>query len=145
MRQYEKNDCPEDSFVGQELEVCRSVSSVWNEADLVVGFGNPKTRKLVWVPYGSKVSIDCQGYDIIRGELYKTGGLRVWTRDQSVVCLRNRDGILESIDTHFKKPAKVIYLEDSFLSNLSNAFFDWRYLKSEKSQNGWRMLRALRN
>lgn len=89
MRQYEKKDCLEKAVRGQKLGISYSIISIpgSGEVDEVVCFGNNQTNKVVWVPFGSKVSINGEIYRIIKGE--KKQGKR-YSKTKEYAYLLNR-------------------------------------------------------
>jgi len=70
MRQYELEDCLEDAQVGDSLEVIKKSSprQCLNCCTLFVGFGNPESLQVSWVPYGSVVEIGGVRYTVDKGK-----------------------------------------------------------------------------
>jgi hypothetical protein len=110
MRQYELEDCVETEYrVGQKLKVVhiyQNADQGSGETDVVVIFGNPETKKSVFVPFNSKVRIEDNIYTVIRGEPFE--GRRSNTYNCSPKCLLDKEGKLHSLEDFFGKQAVII-------------------------------------
>lgn len=113
MRQYKKSNCPERAEVGQKLEVAEAsiCSGEWEECYCVIGFGNPETRKLSWVPYNSKVKIGVKVYTFLRGKSCDGYG-------RSVKCLRDENGHLHNLDDMLRMEAVLLEKPKGLLEKL---------------------------
>jgi len=141
MRQYEKVDCIEDVKEGQKLEIGVSHinACIGGQVDLVLVFGNPKTMKNVWVPYNSKVEIDGREYKVLRGKLNRDVGDRLFTHDQSIECLLDKEGKLHHMSDfcprYTKRKEEVIIKEiyNSKWGAFLQYWFDRRHRKLEQA------------
>ena len=133
-RQYEKVDCYlEDITKGQQLEIV-TVSMPANgggECDMVYGFGNLQNKHLVWLPYNSKVDIEGKEYKVVRGELKKYDGDRMFTKDQSLNCLLDQQGNPHSLIDFKDKYAYVTELNNSRIEGFLQYLFDKKHKKLE--------------
>jgi hypothetical protein len=126
MRQYEKEDCSERAKEGQKFQIGHSYISISPgcECDIVTIFGNPKTRNTVWVPFGSKITIENNEYKVIKGR--ECAGKRYtktkeytlpWYRlkprisigayDHSIECLLDKDKKLHNLEDFMNKEVLV--------------------------------------
>jgi len=132
-RQYEKADCNEQAVLGVQYEVAEAsiVANGGGEMDIVIVFGNPVTRRIVWVPYGSEIKIDEKEFIVKRGNLRSYQGDRLFTHDQSLDCLVEKDKKTYSLFDFRGKKTQVSVLNNSFLSALEQSLFDWYHYKLE--------------
>jgi hypothetical protein len=140
MRQYEKRDCSEKAKKGQKLEIslsyiptaskceCEitdvSYTSTASKCEIAAIFGNPKTRNIVWVPFGSKVLIENYEYEIIKGKEYAVKRyvrtkedilhllrfkpkVSVERYNRSVKCFLDKDKQLHSMEDFMRKEVLV--------------------------------------
>jgi hypothetical protein len=75
------------------------------DADLTVVFSNPKTNNVVWVPYGSKLSIEGKLYKVIQGEVFQGRNGRCFSSE----CLLDNRRELYSL--HNYRGKRAIFLE----------------------------------
>ncbi len=136
-RQYELMDCLENGIIGAVYRIgyANSIDNKFGHEDKVIGFNNPKTRKIVFIPYGSMIRMDGLEYIVERGKLKPYEGermfegkgvivnRRIFTHDQDIRCLRNNHGISSMLD-FMEKKAEVIKLNDSVTARLERYFFD---------------------
>jgi len=137
-RQYEKMDCFEDTVKGQVLHVVDipMYANGAGDVDRVVVFGNPQTKRVVWVPYNSEVSIDCVRYKVLRGKLknhkWNVGkfgwfdSARGYTSDQDIECLVNLEGKVHSIKDFECRDVYVSKVANSTLNKFLIYMYDKR-------------------
>jgi len=129
-RQYERSDCLEKCYLGQELEIgiAQITANMGGEVDPVHTFGNPANKKVVWVPYGSRIEMeDGERYIVIKGKkrpwLIYFGGPLMSDRgpnhvDSSIECLLDESGKLHSMWDFRGEIIKIISLKRGFFSSL---------------------------
>jgi len=134
VRQYEKLDCLEEAFENQSLKIVRfsMPANMGGECDEVIGFGNPLTKNIVWVPYNSKIDIECKDYKIIRGKLRSYYGDRIYTRDQDINCITDSKNKLYSMSDFLNKEVIIEELYKSRWGSFFQDIFDRRHLKNER-------------
>ena len=136
MRQYERQDC--NAFVrkDQELEVAYVQASIYatGSCDMVLIFGNPKTREVVWIPYSSRVQIEGEEFKVLRGESFH-GRRGPDTPSQSVECLLDEDGNLHSMYDFMNQKATVIEVCSSKSEAIRQLLFDRKHGKLEPGKN----------
>ena len=110
MRQYERKDCLGVAVVGQVLTVgCSSIpANDGGECDSVYCFGNDSCGIVSWVPYGSTVEVEKERYFVVKGQTrYDEPDKRTV---QSVECLLDKNGELQSLSAVVGKSARVIVI-----------------------------------
>jgi hypothetical protein len=146
IRQYERGDCNEAASMDMVYEISRAGITANNggDVDRVAVFGNPQTRKVVWVPYGSIVQVQNQIFKIKRGELKKDIGERCHygdLHDQSVECLSDFEGRLHSMEDLEGQMAIPRFLNNNLASRISHFTFDLTKNKIQNDKSGlkkWR-------
>jgi len=115
-RQYEQSDCSEEAQEGQRLQIAKTIlpANEGGECDSVLVFGNPETKKISWVPYGSKFSLDSEIYIVIRGERGGNPRREDVNYDQSLKCIvDNEDNLYSMWDEKFHmKHVEIVELGD---------------------------------
>lgn len=129
MRQYELSDCLEDVEYNTGYKVVQALLTAngLGDTDLVIGFGNPSTRNLVWIPYGSIVKIQDQQYRVIQGEKDEFKGNRQ-KYNQSIYCLKDKKGLHDIYDYLGKNVSLMTLPLDDYK----------RLHKQKKEFTGWR-------
>ncbi len=106
MRQYEYRHCIEKKVdKGQVLHVgFANVVTGICDTDLTIVFSNPKTKNVVWVPYGSEVKIEDKVYEVIQGEVFQGRNERCFSSN----CLLDEKRELYNLNDYRGK--KAIFL-----------------------------------
>lgn len=107
MRQYEYSNCIEKNVKkGQVLEIGSvNITSGCCDADLTLVFANPKTNNIVWIPYGSRISIENKLYNVIQGEVFHGRNSRCFSSE----CLLDERRELHDLNNY--KGKQAIFLE----------------------------------
>jgi len=152
IRQYERGDCNEAAHLGlsYEISTSRLTANGGGETDLVSVFRNPKTKRRVWVPYGSQILIKKESFIVERGELKEELGNRFHygdVHDQIIKCLIDGESNAHSMEDLIGQLVSIESLNNSFWARRKHFSFDLEHnkIQSEETKRAkWKEYNSLR-
>lgn len=74
MRQYTRIDCDTSAQEGQKLKITYLSKPICGggECELIVGFKDPITNKIIYIPYKSEIEIAGRKYKVLEGKQFES-------------------------------------------------------------------------